>query len=255
MESTLATTHTRPGAEQTPVSLFSNGEINVGQVERLASVVAGAALAVYGLDRRTLGGAALALVGGSLIYRGATGHCPVYGALGLRTNGEPHGAAAIPAGHGVKVDKTFTINRSPDELYRFWRQLENLPRFMNHLESVQPQGDKRSHWVAKAPLETTVEWDAEIITEREGSLIGWRSLEGSEVDTAGSVHFTPAPAGRGTEVRVVLKYDPPAGKVGAAVARMFGAAPEQEIEEDLRRFKQIMEAGEAPTTLGQPACA
>ena len=117
------------------------------------------------------------------------------------------------------------------------------------------RGDKRSHWVAKAPLETTVEWDAEIITEREGSLIGWRSLEGSEVDTAGSVHFTPAPAGRGTEVRVVLKYDPPAGKVGAAVARMFGAAPEQEIEEDLRRFKQIMEAGEAPTTLGQPACA
>jgi len=173
--------------------------------------------------------------------------------LGFDTN-DRHSRAAIPAGHGVKVDKSFTINRSSEELYRFWRQLDNLPRFMTHLESVTCLDAKRSHWVAKAPLTQTIEWDAEIIIDHEPEVISWRSLEGSDVDTAGSMHFTPAPGGRGTEVRVVLKYDPPAGKAGAFIAKMFGEAPEQQIEEDLRRFKQIMEAGEVATTAGQSSC-
>jgi uncharacterized membrane protein len=124
---------------------------------------------------------------------------------------------------------------------------------MNHLESVRVCDEKRSHWVAKGPLGVRVEWDAEIITERPNELIGWRSLPGSEVDTAGSVHFTPAPGGRGTEVRVVLKYDPPGGKVGATLAKLFGRSGSQEIQEDLRHFKEIMEAGEVPTTQGQPS--
>jgi uncharacterized membrane protein len=145
-----------------------------------------------------------------------------------------------------------TILRPREELYRFWRDFSNLPRIMRHLQSVQTTGDGRSHWVARGPLGIPIEWDAEIITERENELIGWRSVGDSEVDTAGSVHFTSAPGDRGTEVRVVLKYDPPAGKLGSAVAWLLGKAPDQQIREDLRRFKWVMETSTVPTIEGQP---
>jgi uncharacterized membrane protein len=226
--------------------------LNVGSMERWLSLLGGGALAAFGLSRGSLGGLALAAVGGSLIYRGATGHCHLYEALGVNT-AEPHSPqASIPATHGVKVEESVTIQKPREELYRFWRKLENLPRIMRHLESVREAGGNRSHWVAKGPLGVRVEWDAEIITERENELIGWRSLEGSEVDTAGSIHFLPAPGNRGTEVKVVLKYDPPAGKLGATLASLFGKDAESQIREDLRCFKQLMEAGEVPTTAGQP---
>src|SRR5207248_10434737 len=126
------------------------------------------------------------------------------------------------------------------------------PRVMSHLESVRTTSPSQSHWVAKGPLGTKFEWDAEIYTERPNELISWRSLPGSEVDTTGSVHFLRAPGGRGTEVKVVLKYDPPAGKVGAAVAGLFLQSPGEQIKDDLGRFKALMEAGEWPTTEGQP---
>src|SRR5262249_30590570 len=142
--------------------------------------------------------------------------------------------------------------RSPEELYRFWRNFENLPRFMHNLVSVTSAGN-RSHWVARGPLGMHAEWDAEIITEEPNRLIGWRSLEGSEVATAGSVHFEPAPGGRGTQVRIEMKYDPPAGKVGTLIAKLFGESPDRQIQDDLRRFKQLMEAGEIPTVEGHPA--
>lgn len=230
--------------------------VNVGQVERWVSAVGGGALALYGLTRGSMGGVALALIGGSLLYRGATGHCNVYQAMGYNTaegTGETNGVASVKGGHGVKVEKSVTVGRSPEELYRFWRNFENLPRFMNHLEQVRVTGATTSHWVAKGPAGTSVEWDAEVYNEKENEMIAWRSLEGSDVDNAGSVHFEPATGGRGTVVRVVLKYDPPAGKLGAAVARLFGESPEQQIDEDLRRFKQVMETGESATTKGQPS--
>src|SRR5262249_49471792 len=135
-----------------------------------------------------------------------------------------------------------------EELYRTWRNFENLPRFMRHLVSVQSHGD-RSHWVARAPGGTTVSWDAEIVNDEPNRLIAWRSLEGSTVDTAGSVHFTPAADGHGTEVQVTLKYDPPAGRLGSWVAWLFGEEPGVQIEDDLARFKQQMEAREP--TLGR----
>jgi uncharacterized membrane protein len=229
-------------------------EINVGDLERWACALGGGALVAYGLARHTWGGLLVAALGGSLVYRGFSGHCPMYGSLGISTAGQGRGpATSIPAGHGVKVEKAITVNRPPEQVYRWWRNLENLPRVMTHLQSVKNVGHRRSHWVVRGPLGKTVEWDAEIITEREPEVIGWRSLEGSEVDTAGSVHFTRAPGGRGTEVRVVLKYDPPGGKAAATVAWLFGAAPEQEIEADLRRFKQMMEAGEIATATGPSA--
>ncbi|MGB7925056.1 MAG: SRPBCC family protein [Pyrinomonadaceae bacterium] len=230
--------------------------VNVGEIERWASSIGGGALALYGITRLishgSVGGAVLALVGGSLIYRGATGHCEMYDAMGINTAGtgssSDNPVVSVPASRGIKVEKSVTVNKSPAELYSFWRNFENLPRFMNHLESVRVTGGNRSHWVAKAPAGTTVEWDAEIHNEKENELIAWRSLEGADVASAGSVHFTAAPGGRATEVKVVLKYDPPGGVVGATIARLFGEEPSQQIEDDLRRFKQVMETGDTTTT-------
>jgi uncharacterized membrane protein len=191
------------------------------------------------------------------VQRGVSGHCNVYGAMGYDTAGEGEhrrsDKVSVAGGRGVKVEKSVTINRPPEELYSFWRNFENLPRFMHHLESVRVTGGDRSHWVAKGPAGSTVEWDAEVYNEKENEMIAWRSLEGADVASAGSVHFTPAAAGRGTVVRVVLKYDPPGGVIGATVAKLFGENPEQQIDEDLRRFKQVMESGEIATTAGQPS--
>jgi uncharacterized membrane protein len=226
--------------------------VNVGQAERWATIAAGGALGVFGLTRDSLPGYLLAGVGGMLLYRGLTGHCQMYQALDINTaHPRENPRTSIPTGEGVQIEDSVTINRPAAELFRFWRNFENLPRVMKHLESVKAEG-KRSHWVAKGPLGMRLEWDAEVITERPNELIGWRSLDGSTVATAGSVHFRELPGGHGTEIHVVLKYEPPAGKLGAMLARAFGSAPEQEIAQDLRTFKTQMEAGELPSTEGQP---
>ncbi len=230
--------------------------INVGETERIASAVGGGALALYGLTRGSIGGLVLALVGGALVYRGTTGHCDVYEAAGVNTADNMSGKnrrVSVSGNSGIKVEKSITINKSAAELYTFWRNFENLPRIMDHLESVTNTGadGKRSHWVAKAPAGTTVEWDAEVINDKPNEMIAWRSLENADVDNAGSVHFKEAAAGRGTEVKVSLKYDPPGGIVGATIAKLFGEEPSQQVEEDLRHFKQLMETGEIPTIEGQ----
>ncbi|HYO62772.1 MAG TPA: SRPBCC family protein [Pyrinomonadaceae bacterium] len=144
----------------------------------------------------------------------------------------------------VRAQKSLVINRSAEELYQYWHDFENLPRFMRHLESVQVTGEGRSRWVAKGPAGTSVRWDAQVTEDRPGEIISWRSLEGSEVDNAGSVRFTRAPGGRGTIVRVELEYTPPGGVFGAAFAKLFGEEPQQQVDGDLRRFKQLMETGE-----------
>jgi uncharacterized membrane protein len=216
--------------------------VNVGDAERIVSAGIGGAMAICGLWRMSLGGFALAALGGCLVYRGLSGHCGVYQSLGLNSAEPEEPRRGVREKSGVKVEKSVTVNRPPDVLYRQWRNLENLPRIMRHLESVKVEGNK-SHWKAKAPLGMNVEWEAEIINERPNELIAWQSIEGSEVDTAGSVHFRPTANGRGTELRVVLKYDPPAGKVGATAARWLGEAPEQQVAEDLESFKQHMESG------------
>lgn len=177
--------------------------------------------------------------------------------LSRRDNANTPGAA-------MRVAQSITINRSPEELYRFWRDFQNLPRFMKHLESVQvvsPQTgatmgearEERSHWVAKGPAGMRVEWDAAILEDHPNELISWRSLEGATVENAGSVRFERAPGGRGTVVRVKLQYAPPAGVIGATVAKLLGEDPEWQVKDDLRRFKQVMETGEIITTEGQSA--
>lgn len=153
---------------------------------------------------------------------------------------------------GIEVKQQVTIDKPAEELFRFWRNFENLPQFMRHLESVTVQDNTRSHWVAKAPL-GSVEWDAEIVEEQPNQRIVWRSAEHAEVVNAGSVLFLPGPTGRGTEVYVMLEYAPPAGVVGATVAKLFGEEPNQQVKEDLLRFKQLMEAGEIATNEGQPS--
>ena len=153
----------------------------------------------------------------------------------------------------VRTGKSIHVYRSPEEVYNFWRNFQNFPRFMYYLDSVQVTGDKRSHWVAKAPAGTHVEWDAETVQDIPNERIAWRSLEGSTVPNSGEVYFERAPSGRGTIVRVAVEYRPPAGPIGAAIAKIFGRAPGQQIREDLRRFKQLIEAGEIITTEGQPA--
>jgi uncharacterized membrane protein len=152
--------------------------------------------------------------------------------------------------HGVHANASCIVNRDPDDVYRFWRQLENLPRFMQHLVSVEETPDGRSHWVAKGPAGMNVEWDATIVAEDPGRVITWRSLENSDVDNAGAVRFEPAPGGRGTIVKVNIQYNPPAGVVGATVARLFGEEPNQQLEDDMRRFKQVMEVGEVVVSEG-----
>jgi uncharacterized membrane protein len=231
-----------------------NAQTNVAEVERWASALGGAALTVFGLQQRSVAGAMIAASGGALIIRGATGYCPAYAATGLSTADARNGdtRTALSGARGVNVEQSMTINASPAELFSFWRDPENLPRFMTSLVSVKRLDWKRSHWVAKAPAGRTVEWDAEIINEIPGELIGWRTLAGADVISAGSVHFRSAGPGRGAEVLVRMQYSPPGGKIGAAVAWMLGHEPSQVIREDLRRFKQLMEAGEVPTIQGQP---
>lgn len=220
---------------------------NVHDWERLGSLAVGGSMVLAFLARPSLRGAAVALAGGALVYRGVTGHCHLYGLMGIDTRTGRRASTAIPALQGVKVEKTVFVRRPPRDLYEFWRKFDNLPQIMQHLVKVTELEDGRSHWVARGLLGTTVEWDAEIIKDRVGEVISWRSLPGADVDTAGSVHFSEQPDG-GAAVRVSLKYNPPAGKTGAVLAAALGQSVDESLEEDLQRFKQHMETGTGAIT-------
>lgn len=228
--------------------------INVGKTERLVSGLAAAAVAVVGLRKKRLRPLLLPLAA-NLISRAVTGRCPVNRAIGRNSarRGRVSPVASVRQGEGSRVEKSVTVNRPVQDVYRFWRNFENLPRFMDHLESVTVIDETRSHWVAKAPAGAKVEWDAVIHNEIENELLAWRSLPSADVRNAGSVHFTPVGDGSQTEVRVVLSYEPPAGKVGAAVAKLLGEEPSKQIEDDLRRLKQVMEASDVPGNSRHPA--
>lgn len=229
-------------------------DTNVAHAERWLSVIAGSALTAYGLKRRSTSGLLAGALGAALVWRGATGYCPAYGAAGFSTAEEDDGRrVSVRYGRGIQVEKTVTINASPESLYQFWRNFENLPRFMENLESVEVIDSKRSRWVADGPAGMDAGWEAEIINEIPNELIGWRSVDGSRISNAGSVHFTPAAGGRGTEVKVVLRYDPPGGKMGAVISRMFGEDPDWQVQEDLRRLKMLIETGEIATIQDQPS--
>lgn len=230
--------------------------VNVGQAERAVSLAAGSVLALSGLSRRSVPGLLVAAVGGALAYRGATGHCSTYQALGIDSAKGQDAKTPDEEIHarGIHVEQAFLINRSPEDLYQYWRKFDNLPAIMTHLQSVQILDERRSHWVAKAPkiVGGKAEWDAEIIHDEPNSRIGWHSLPGSQVDTVGEIRFTKAMGDRGTEVHVYMSYVPPAGVLGHWVATLFGEAPRRQMRDDLRNFKRLMETGEIATTKGQP---
>lgn len=240
-------------------------EKNVGDYERAATGVSGGLLAAYGLYRMDLVGLAIVAVGGALINRAANGFCDVYDWLGINTD-DASGAKSANAktadakssavqtvkhhAHGdvQRVEKSVAVERPLAEIFEFWRNFENLPQVMSHLESVKVIDDKRSHWTAKAPLGTSVEWDAEIVDEQKNHYIAWRSVEGADVDNSGSVRFDRTTNGGETRITVIINYAPPAGAVGKAVASFFGENPEKQLEDDLLKFKKTMEIGKTRTS-------
>jgi len=221
--------------------------VNISRNERIASVLAGGALIGWGLKRGSWQGWGLAALGGELIYRGASGHCNLYEVLGVHTDQRSGRNVSVPYELGTRVDCSIVIDKPPTDVYRFWRNLENLPKFMSTLDSVQEIDNKHSHWVAKGPAGSQIQWRAEVVNEIENELIGWRSLPGAEVANAGSVHFSPGPDG-GTEVKVELQYVPPGGTVGAMVAKLVGNNPAKLLDEDLHRLKTLLETGAVTTS-------
>ena len=249
--------------EKSLTDILTNTDTNVGDVERVMSSIGGGAMIAYGLKRGDALGILLSVLGGGFALRGATGHCQIYDAAGIDTSGETKSKNFdskksakssmwkndLLSGK-VHVSKSLTINKSAAELYQFWRNFENLPQFMEHLEAVKNTGEKTSHWKAKAPLGQSVEWDAEITSDRENERIGWRSLEGADIANSGVVEFKPT-VDRGTEVKVTLTYEAPGGNLGARLAKLFGEEPSQQVYGDLYRFKSLMEAGEIIRVEGQ----
>ncbi len=220
----------------------------LGGAARSLSILGGGAALWYGLRRKSLFGSAVAVAGANYVVRGITGSGDLLAYLDL--GGARSG---LSYGRGIKIRRSVTINnKTREELYGFWRNFENLPHFMKHIESVRVIDETHSHWVLKGLAGGTVEWDAEVVANRENELIGWRSVAGM-VNHAGSVRFEDAPGGRGTVVRVQLQYNPPGGRVADTLAKLLGQSAEQQISDDMRRFKQLMEAGEIITTDGQPS--
>jgi uncharacterized membrane protein len=210
---------------------------NVGTNERWASGAGGVALALWGISRASWPGLLAAAAGAALAWRGLSGWCNVYGALGI----DRAGAGRTVGNLGVKIDRDVVVAAPPERLYYFWRNFENLPRVMSYLDRVETLDGTRSRWHAKAPAGIPVSWDAEIINDHPPHLIAWRTLPGSTVSHAGSVRFTPA--GAGTRVEVSLQYDPPGGTLAHAAAALMDADAGRRIEEDLQAFKQAVESG------------
>ena len=211
-------------------------------VERIAAVTGGTALLAYAARQRSWRAVGFALAGAPLVYRGVSGHWPLPDRLAER-------AAQAIATQPIEIETSITVNRRAEDLYAFWRKLENLPRFMKNLEAVEEEGGGRSRWVARSPLGKSCGWEAEVVEDRPGALLSWRSLPGSQVEIAGSVLFEPATGGRGTVVRVSMEIRPAFGK---ALGKILAPLTRQQVREDLRRFKSLMEAGEVPTGGGRP---
>lgn len=217
---------------------------NVAAAERTVSVLLGGLLAYYGLrHRRSAAGWASTVAGGLMLERGVTGRCVVYRAMGIDT-------ATPPAVH---MRQAVQVMKPRHEVYSFWRDLENLPRFMKHVRRVEVREGGRSHWTVQVAPAPVLEWDARIVDDRPGERIAWRSTEDAQVENAGEVRFEDLPGGRGTGVLVEIAYRPPAGALGSAAAHVLKGITEQELREDLRRFKSLVETGEIARVAGQPS--
>ena len=217
--------------------------LSLGDLERFGALAGAAALVSYGLNRRgSVAGLMMVAAATPLAYRGVTGRWP--GPLAVPAGANTTTRAALSGSRGTRVQESIRLELPIGEVYRYWRQLENLPHWMSHLESVTPLDALRSRWRARGPAGTHVEWEAEIFNEVENRLIAWRSLPESEVVTAGAVNFREVRGGRSTQITVTLQYSPPGGRIGSLLAWALGKEPSQTIREDLRSLKQMLEAGE-----------
>ena len=225
---------------QTLVQQAHDAFPNVGAPERWVSVLGGGVLLLYGAKQHDWKRILLMTVGGGLLHRAVTGRCQLYRALGIDGSKANKGVTSVRHREGVKIEQSTIIHRSPEALFHFWRNFENLPSFMNSVRSVRRLSDGRSHWIVNAPAGKTVEWDAEVHNEIENELIAWRSLKNSDIHHAGSVRFRAVPGG--TEVIVTMSYEPPFGVFGSKIARFLGEDPSEVLQADLRRFKQAMES-------------
>jgi uncharacterized membrane protein len=225
---------------------------NRSRVEGWLSATAGAALSISGLWKRDKWGIALSLLGGVFLLRGISRHSALYQMLGISTaQRAPKEQEGKAKGKALRVERAVTINLPAQELYRRWRDLASLPEIIPALEEVQAQEDSRSRWTTKARGPFALSWEAEIVREQPGEYLTWHSLPGSSFRHQGSVQFTPATGGRGTEVRVTMEYHLPAGKLTARLASLCGLSPDQQVREALRHFKALMETGEIPTVQEQ----
>ncbi|MDQ3277151.1 MAG: DUF2892 domain-containing protein [Bacteroidota bacterium] len=222
----------------------SGGLLNVGQTERMVSVGLGAFLlssGLHNLTRHPLAGLIRTVLGGALLYRGVSGHCPVY-----ETMGKTRGASHTPA---INIRTGLIVNKPRHEVYAFWRKLENLPLFMKHLANVTEIDEKHSHWEAEIPSGIgKVKWNAEIVKEKENEFIGWQSVQGSMVDNAGKVTFRDALGGEGTELDVVITYHAPAGELGAGIAKTVNPVLEKMVRQDIMNFKEYIETKHASSS-------
>lgn len=229
---------------------------NVGRVDRLLSAINGSLFIAYGLSRRSATGILLALLGGGLIYRAVTGRSNLYRMLDISTlNESPRTLASLPGAAGVKISRAVTIERSPEDLYRFWRDLEMAPLYMPNMMSVQVMGPRTSHWTAKTSTGSSLEWDSEITQDITNQHISWRSIGTDKPLTGhtGLVRFELAGDNRGTVVTLEIDFRQFRGPLAITLGKVFGRLPEQQVYETLRNFKELMEAGEIATTRGQPA--
>lgn len=217
---------------------------NVNGIERVASLVA-AGLLLTAAMRRVRGRGVAGALGTWLVTRGVTGYCPISAVM--RGHRRDDTREALGGSRGIHIQESIRVRSPRETVYDFWRALSNLPRFMIHLERVDVLSDTKSHWVTKGPAGTAVEWDAELINDRRPDLIAWRSLEGAEVASAGSVSFKDVGDGE-TEIRVRLQYEPPAGKLGAWISALLGEDPARQIREDLRRLKQLFDRVGSPAS-------
>lgn len=226
-------------------------EANVGQVERVASAALGGTLVLLGLGRRSLGGAAVAALGGGLVCRAVTGHCKLYETLGMDTAAN-HGTAGALQDAPAAV-AAITIGKPAEELDRLWRAPQTLTRITSGLAEVSSAGNGRLHWKVRGPLGRDVEWDTRVVEDRPASGQRWQSVEGASLPSEGEVHFRPAPGDRGTEVTLRIQFDPPGGALGLAAAKLLGFAPRLFAERALHYLRALAETGEIPTTDRQPA--
>lgn len=257
----------RTAPKSVPADGSGRGGTNVGETERIASTLGGGVLTALGLKRGGVGGTLLAGAGAALVYRGVSGHCPIYGSLGMDTaRGDRPGAvhAGVDDDVAVRVARTTVIARPRTEVYAVWRDFAGLPRFMDHLERVGILPDGRSHWIARGPGGVQSEWDAELTDDRPGERIAWRTAPGADAPHRAEITFEDVHGG-GTEVRLTVEYEAPGGRVGRmlaehapagtlgrAIRRLLGFTPEQMVGHALERLRAEMEAPSSAGTLAHP---